>query len=419
MQQPLPGVDEHTNVTKRHLEYIERLSFKINYNFSMISSETGVNEQIVRNIFTKRARTLEKNWVIQTPQWLAIDGVYIAKKERCVISDPVNSRVVNILHNNDKDVLKKFLLQIPNRKEIIVVSIDMSSTYREAVRHLLPQADIVADRFHVQDMANRALKAVLKHLRETRRPSWLRDNMRDPSLLLKRAHDLSDEKESEDEDSQKETVKKWRERVPEVDDAYRLKEEFCNIFEMPEREAAERRFEKWAEKAQQTSPAFDSVINNVKKWHEEVFSYITFRDRFSKRVSNAFAESVNNNIKRVQRSGHGYNYWTLRAKMVYGGGFVEKRPAHPFDIKSGRTNTKKTGLKRSKYTEPDLTSNSNTAELKRSAEEQDKTRGLIPSPRGNAGFDARLGHICPHKKKQPRKESEAKEFGQMSLFLTA
>jgi transposase len=94
-QPPLTGLDERHALTTRLAQYIEREAFIIFRTFSGIADETGISEQLVRNIFTTCGVQLEKDRRIETPRWIAIDEVHAGKHEYCVLTDPVRRSVID------------------------------------------------------------------------------------------------------------------------------------------------------------------------------------------------------------------------------------------------------------------------------------------------------------------------------------
>src|SRR5690554_8210541 len=69
---------------------------------------------------------------------------------------------------------------------------DMWRPYKDAVETVIPDAQIVIDKFHVVRMANEALERVRKSLREQSTPMQRRGLMHDRFVLLKRERDLKD-----------------------------------------------------------------------------------------------------------------------------------------------------------------------------------------------------------------------------------
>ncbi|HYX71965.1 MAG TPA: ISL3 family transposase, partial [Nitrososphaera sp.] len=250
-QQPLASIDGKYAMTTRLAAYIGQESFNIFRNFSGVANEVGCSEITVRKIFTARAVRLERMRVIETPKWIAIDEVYPKQKKvaYCVISDPERRRILDLLPGNNQSGLLKWLLQLPGREGVEMVTMDMWPAYRAAVKRLLLNAQIVVDRYHVHNMLNVALKGVLEVVRDSMTHSEQRRYMRPEFLVLKNYRQLSKEKRvdknGKELPSEKELFKKWLEQVPDLAAAYRLKKDFSDILQLSDRLKAENLVEPW------------------------------------------------------------------------------------------------------------------------------------------------------------------------------
>jgi transposase len=199
MKQPLTGVDERRRLTTRLANYIKREGLNIFRTSAELGDEVGYSEQSIRDMVTAHAKKLEKERRIETPRWLAIDEVYIENQARCVITDPVNQRVIHMLPTNQQQELEIWLLQLPNRHKVEVVTIDMWFPYFGAIQRLLPKAKIVVDRYHVHNLLNNAIGDVLGMVRDTMTYTEQRKYMRDPLILLTSRYHL----EKKDADKEK------------------------------------------------------------------------------------------------------------------------------------------------------------------------------------------------------------------------
>jgi transposase len=271
VQQSVPGVDSHHQMTCRLVEYIGQESFDLSRSFSDIADEAGCSEQTVRNIFTRRAKQLEdeanalrKEGLYEPPEWIAIDEVHPQKKvEYCVISAPALHRVLDILPVNQEKELFRWLLRLRGNRDCVkVVTIDMSPEYRWVVKKLLPKAMIVVDRYHVHNLLNVAIKEVLDVVRASMTDKEQREKMRPEHLLLasyrrltkeseerkraaaekKKRKESEEGAEDEDEDEEpdpKDLLDEWLAEVPDLDRAHRLKEDFSDILQLSDRDKAE------------------------------------------------------------------------------------------------------------------------------------------------------------------------------------
>lgn len=389
-KQPLLGIDESKRMTQRLKQYILYRAFQPATTNLSIKEETGVPDSTIRNIIADRIEQWELTEKPQTPEWLAIDEVYLGKEGKlCVLSAPAEKRYVDILENDDQKTVLRALIQLPNRERIKIVSMDICGKYHKVVKMALPNANIIFDRRHVQEMARRALVAFLGHLEETRGARWCRRNMHNRALLYKRYHQLDDGKSGEKKGkSEQDYFNQWMEQVPEIGEAYWLKEEFCNLFEMASREEAERQYDEWEKKVLEGAPFFHSVAHVVKAWREQIFKYIEYREYYSLKVTNGFAEALNGQIKRRYRLCNGLSFWMLRGKLLLGG-LVKHRPRYFLDeekLKTGRR-----GVKRNKDAEPGPEAHS--SRLRHAHEQQDETIGLIQSPMENSEYAVRFENL--------------------------
>jgi transposase len=397
-------MDERRALTLRLAEYIEREAFNIFRSFSDIADEVGVSEKSVRDAFTAGAERREKARYISTPEWLAIDEVYLGTGEHCVVSDPLGQRVLELLPDNRQTTLAKWLLQLPDRHHIKLVTMDMWEPYRGAIGRLLSQARIVVDRYHVHNLLNTALKDVLQVIRAGMKPSEQRKYMRDPRLLFKSRFHLSGDEKAP---GQKQVVDGWLEEVPDIGRAYRLKEALSDILQLRDRQKAEEALDLWLEQVSdfvtdfrsrhrknlRAGEPFSNVLITVSRWRAQILNYVDFKDHFKEttklRVTNAFAEITNKQIKTAYRLGSGYSYEIIRAKVVHGGILVKRRPPHPLDDKPQRTTPSRT-TRRGKKKRSRINSDANVLRLEKAREERDETKGLILNPYDSQGWTDRF-----------------------------
>lgn len=317
-QQHLEGIKLRSGMTLRLEEYIAKESLRTDKNFRMVADEVGVDEKTVRNIFTRRVKLLARSWRFEAPRCLGIDEVYINGVARCILTDVEGRRLVNILNKRDMLSLRRHLLQIKRPDRVEVVVIDMWRPYMDEARLRFPHAAVVIDKYHVLREATAAVMAVRNKLRSRDR----RLVMPKPHLLRKRVYDLPP--------AQRAALENSLADLPDLGAAHKLKEEFFNIWNVRDRHEAETRIDRWVGSIpQHLQYAFSDLTTSLANWREEILNYFEYR------VTNAFTESINNIIKSIQRTGRGYSFDVLRAKLVYGGPFVTRRPVRPVADREG------------------------------------------------------------------------------------
>lgn len=189
--------------------------------------------------------------------------------------------------------------------------------YRDAVTAVLPDAQIVIDKFHVVRMANDAVEKVRKSLREQLTPKQRRGLMHDRFVLLKRERDLNDKERL--------LLDGWTKNYSELGAAYRLKEGFYGIYEgSGSPQAAIAAYEAWNKAVvPEVRDAYSDLIRAWTNWQPWILGY------FDHPVTNAYTESLNSLIRVMNRLGRGYSFEALQAKVLFTEGAHKKTLARP------------------------------------------------------------------------------------------
>jgi transposase len=299
--QPLDGVDETRLATVRLVRYVERQALL--KPFRQVAQEVGLSDKTVRSVFTDYVARMDATHRFETPRVLSIDGVYVKRKERLILSDPERRLILALKPSVKERAVFDALCALPDRHLIEVVSQDMSHSLRRAVEAALPQAQIVVDTYHVLSLANDAVDRIRIDLRgDTKK----RKSMIDRHLLRKHMDQLSKVDQAR--------LQWWLDLVPEFKAAYETKESFfCIRYSSSSRTALER-YEAWrADIPESVSYAFAPVIKTVENWKQQIFASLDHPG-----VNNGFAESMNRQVKELQQEGRRSECETIRAKIVYG-----------------------------------------------------------------------------------------------------
>jgi transposase len=196
-------------------------------------------------------------------------------------------------------------LKQPDRIRAIVS--DLWRPYREAVQLVLPDATLVADKFHVLKLATSALEKLRKEisagLTETKRKTL---KMHDRYLLLRRKHDLKPEELF--------VLESWIKNIPLLGQGYELKERFFAIYDQPNREAALDAYFAWMESIPaELYPTYTPLMLTIEEWGDEIFAHFD-----QNRVTGAFIEGANGLARVLSRMGRGYGLKALRGRLLYG-----------------------------------------------------------------------------------------------------
>ena len=185
------------------------------------------------------------------------------------------------------------------------VTMDMSAGFERAVRQRAAGAEIVFDRFHVQQLCSRALDETRRSLvREMRGTRWAKDVKNLRYLLLRHGEALSLDELDRLEGLQRNARSLYR--------AYERKEELVAIFD--EHDPAEalpmlKRWLGWA--ARSKLKHFIKTGQTIKKHMDGVIAY------FDQRLTNGLVEGVNNKIRVAARRAYGFHSAGALMAMVY------------------------------------------------------------------------------------------------------
>lgn len=326
---PLDCLVEKRGITRRLLDYLENESLL--RPFSELAQEVGLSTRTVRDIFNARVAVCDGRAAVTAPRVMGIDGVYVERKERAILTDIEHGAIIDIWDSASAKTLIPALRDLPGRKKIEVVVMDMSKSLRRSVKQALPHAVIVIDRYHIQRMANEALDKVRKRLR----PSVRHKNqltMCKSSLLRKHPHKLKEDEKIE--------VEGWFNIESELRKAYELKEKFFAIWHTSCRATAQENYRQWRLSIRpELCKDFKNLIKAMSYWGEYVFNY------FDHPYTNAFTESTNRRIKDIQREARNGKFKTIRGKTIYGTIVRrEMKAARERQAKPKRSRAKKAGV---------------------------------------------------------------------------
>jgi transposase len=220
-------------------------------------------------------------------------------------------KLLGALPDRKLETVEKFLLMIPERLRATVraVCIDMYEGYASAVKKALPQARIVADRFHVAKKyrdcadqlrieAQRDLKAGLnkEEYEALKGTMWL--FRRDPEELDK---------------EERERLALLFECAPDLKRAYDLREQMTALFETDHsKESGTAAIKRWMKSVSESGlRCFDSFLTTLENWMDEITNY------FVNRQTSGFVEGFNNKVKVLKRRCYGITNLTHLFQRLY------------------------------------------------------------------------------------------------------
>ncbi len=302
--QLLDSVESDGKITKR-------LSVKLQQEaltkpFSVIGEEYGVSKTTVRREFDKFVETHDVGRTIKAPRVIGIDEAHLNKTMRGVITDIENNKLIEILPNMYKHTIKDFIVKMEGYENIEIATMDMASGYRYAMKELVPSCLCVIDKFHVVQYAQMALDRVRIDYKNSLKKADKKLFHKDKWLLQSNKEDLDEYNLAKRDE--------LLESNEVLMNAYWFKEMVRDMYKFTDKRQAYEWFyqlEKAIPKGKEYK-SFRELMRTYNKVKPEIMNY------FDARYTNAYTESVNNLIKRVEKQGNGYSFEVLRAKVIYG-----------------------------------------------------------------------------------------------------
>ncbi len=239
---------------------------------------------------------------------LGLDEIALKKGQRdyvtLVTARKENGEIdlLGVLPGRTKDELSDFLRWIPEklRKTVKTICCDLWEGFIEAVQQEIPEARVVADRFHVsrhyRDAADDVRKNELHRLKKDLSVEEYKKLKGSLWAFRKNERDLIPE--------ERRVLNIFFRLAPLAKKAYKLRELLTAIFEMHITKAqAQKKIRVWIKKARASGlSCFDSFLNMLEYWWEEITNYFVLRQ------NSGFVEGFNNKVKVLKRRAYGlYN----------------------------------------------------------------------------------------------------------------
>jgi transposase len=267
----------------------------------------GCLEAVASTQLAKRGLSLEESGSLPTPRFLGIDEFARRKGHRydTILCDLDARQVLEVSAGRKKEEVTDLLERLSNCDAVEAVSMDMSTTFREAVHLCLPHARIVADHFHVIQHVGKAVNKVLGRWTKKEEGKQALEGKR--HLFLRNGEDLSAEEEQ--------TRASLAAAFPEIDRAWQLKEALRTWYATASAATAAAGLDAWIGAVKRHGPTeLRTALSAFRNWRQEILAFFDF---LPTRLSNGFVEGKNNRTKALMRQGYGYrNRRNLRLHIL-------------------------------------------------------------------------------------------------------
>ena len=267
-----------------------------------VAEDTGTSLSGVNRILN--ALTVSRPEAL--PEAISFDefkGNLGGERFQCIVTDPLNHRVLDILPKRTVETMQDYLRSFPNRGEVRYVVMDMNRGFRDVARTFFPNAKIIIDRFHVVRFCTLAMDDVRKSVQKQLPSDQRRYFKRSRRLLLKHRDELSKE-----DRAAVDVMLRFSDRLLQ---AYSLKEAFYHFMAAPDRAEADRRLDFWLDACDRLRlPEFKACRRMLCNWRDSILN------AFDVRLSNGFTESCNNAIKSLKRASFGCRNFSRFRKRI-------------------------------------------------------------------------------------------------------
>lgn len=274
----------------------------------------GLSESTVLDIFKRKGKEQHRGLERGPVRILGVDEISVRKGHQnyaLVLTDLERRCVLEVFDNRLQETFEQWLegLSPQEKRAVKVVSMDMWNPYRQAVRRKLPQARIVADRFHVVKQLNHQLNLLRRKLQREADEELGRVLKGSRWLLLKNRTELTLKEEKK--------LSLILEACPELRQIYLLKEEFRTIGnKIKDKRQAERFLLAWVYKAEATGSRYlRKFVKTLRNWWTEFLNY------FDEGITQGFVEGTNRAIRGIINRAFGFRDFAnfrLQVLVEYG-----------------------------------------------------------------------------------------------------
>lgn len=295
--------DKEAHCTKAFAEYL--LLEVVNSTLADVERKHGISYEVLRGLITRYLRG-EVDWdEFNQLRVLGIDEIALKKGHQDYVTivstrdEQDQPRLLAVIEGRKKEPLVAFLKTIPRKLRATVkeVCTDLNEGFINAVKEVLPQAELVADRFHVAKLYGNGFESVrkseMKFLKKTLEPEMYAVFKGSMWMLRKHRKDLTEEEEK--------ILDLLFECSPDLRKAYDLREKLYQIFEAKQaKQSAQEAFRNWIVEVKRSSlTCFNSFITTLEERMNEISNY------FNRRSSSGWVEGLNNKIKVLKRRCYG------------------------------------------------------------------------------------------------------------------
>lgn len=273
---------------------------------SSVAKHTQVTAPRIWRVFAHWVSKARENIDLSGVRRIGIDETSSRKGHKYITNfvDLDTRRLIFCTQGKGEDAIERFVEELENRggnrKNIKVVSMDMSPSFISGYFEYFNHADLVFDKFHIVKMLNESLDKTRKAEQEDKK--LLKGHR---FTLLHKRSNLSDKKLME--------LETLLLTYPVLGEAYKYKEGFFDVFTYEKSNDAIEYLEKWCSAVSQTSLThMKKFVNTLKSHWSGVITNFTCPG-----VNNGILEGINQKIQLAKRRARGFALISNFINMAY------------------------------------------------------------------------------------------------------
>ena len=258
-------------------------------------------------------------------EYVGIDEKSFGKKERfiTVLTDLTGERVLDVAPSKSSEAAKAVLSVIPAevREQVRAVAMDMSAAMEKACREMLPAADIVYDKFHIEQHLSNSMGSVRAKMHKQLMAEGVPIFKRTRYLFLKRPERWSEKQQVQFRDIKREfgATRFAQSRIGRM---WSIKEAFRPFWNYVTVSWAAKYFKRWYFWA--THSRIPELIRVAKMLKAHLDNILTY---FIHGITNAFTEGMNSKIQEIKSAARGFrNFENYRIAILFYCGKLDMRP---------------------------------------------------------------------------------------------
>ena len=289
--EPVPGVRKGRRTTERY-----RRSLLWAYeNFSDLTKVRKAyrcsNWLLYSAVYEHLKINLKRHLNFPWPKTIGIDEHFVSRRKgyrefATVLIDYQRRCPRELVLGKGGGELRAALFHIPGRENVKQIALDLSDGYKSFAKDFFPNAELVADKFHV-------LRLLTPHI--NRRRKMITGDVRSNPvrrLLLINRHRL--------EYFKRHALDQWLAQNPVIHELYWWKERMHGFYRIRGYNQAARILTRITDQmAASQLPEIKTLRRTLMKWRNEILNY------FKTRLTNARTEGFNNVAKLIQKRSYG------------------------------------------------------------------------------------------------------------------